>query len=296
MGIPERTETRNRAGPSRIPPVSKVAIIGAGPVGASIAHRLAQRGRVPSILLIDAKADVASGKILDIQQSGPVERFDTPLAASGDTLAAVSAPVVVVADDASGAPWDGDRGLALVQQLVRAGATGALVFACPSQTWLMEKCYRELKVSADRLVGTAAGAMIGAVRALAGLELGLASVELTVVGRPPALVIGWSAASVDGSLVSEQVPAHRLLAISHTMTRLWPPRPYAIASVTARVVEGLLNGSRERHPALTVLDGVLGARGSAVLLPLELGRTRVQSHVVPSLSPQERTDMLNGIQ
>jgi hypothetical protein len=32
-----------------------------------------------------------------------------------------------------------------------------------------------------------------------------------------------------------------------------------------------------------------------VLLPLELGRLRVLSHVVPSLSPQERTTFVNGV-
>jgi hypothetical protein len=152
-----------------------------------------------------------------------------------------------------------------------------------------------LKVPADRLIGTASSAMVGAVQAVAGLELGLAAVELTVVGRPPALVIGWSAAAVDGSLVSEQIAAHRLLAISQMLPRLWPPQPYAIASATAPIVEALVAGSRKRHPALTLLDGQLGARGRAVMLPLGLGRGRVLSHVVPSLSPQERTEMVNGI-
>lgn len=250
---------------------------------------------MPSIAVIDAAAAVAAGKVLDIQQSGPVERFDTPLSSLGDELAAAAAPVVVVADEHAAGPWEGDRGLALLDRLVRAGSKAAFVFACPSQTWLMEKCYTELKVPADRLIGAAPSAMVGAVQAVAGLELGLSAVELTVVGRPPALVIGWSAAAVDGSLVSEQIPAHRLLAISAMLPRLWPPKPYAIASAAAPIVEALLSGSRKRHAALTVIDGSLGARGRAVMLPLGLGRGRVLSHVIPSLSPQERTEMVNGI-
>jgi hypothetical protein len=32
-----------------------------------------------------------------------------------------------------------------------------------------------------------------------------------------------------------------------------------------------------------------------VLLPLELGIGRVASHVVPSLSPQERTELMNSV-
>lgn len=276
--------------------MSQVAIIGAGAIGASVAHRLAQRSRVGSIVLIDSNGSLAAGKALDIRQSGPVEHFDTPITTAGDPLAAAAASVIVVADDASAGPWDGDRGLALMQQMARAGSTAAVVFACPSQTWLMEKCYSEIGMAAHRLVGSAAGAMVGALRALAGLELGLASVDLTVVGRPPALVVGWSAATVDGSLLNELVPAHRLAALSQALSKLWPPKPYAIASVTAPIVEELIQGGRRRRPALTIVDGVLGARGRAVMLPLRLGRGRVIDHTIPSLSPQERTELTNSAQ
>jgi hypothetical protein len=48
-------------------------------------------------------------------------------------------------------------------------------------------------------------------------------------------------------------------------------------------------------PGLTVTAGGFGPAGTAVLLPLELGRLRVLSHVVPSLSPQERTMFVNGV-
>jgi malate dehydrogenase len=276
-------------------PVSIVAILGSGPLGASLAHRLAERGRVRVVRLIDTNSGAAAGKALDIAQSGPVQHFDTRIDATDALLSACGAAVIVVADDTATGEWEGERGLALVAQLVRAGTTAPLVFAGPRQAWLIEKSYAELKVKADRLVGTAASAMVSAARAWAGVELGLASVELTVVGRPPAFTIGWSAATSCGSLVSERLPAHRLLALSASLTRLWPPGPLAIAAATAPVVEALVTGSRRLHPAMTLLDGVLGARGRSVMLPLELGHGRVLGHVIPSLSPQERTDLMNGI-
>lgn len=276
-------------------PVPDVAIIGAGPIGASTAHRLAERACVGSVVLIDDAGSVAAGKALDIRQSGPVQRFDTRVDGATDALAATTAPVVVIADASAAGAWQGEGGLALVRQLVRAGTKATVVFACPSQVLLMEACYRELHVSANRLVGSAHGAVVSRVRALAGLELGLAAVDLSVVGRPPKLVIGWSAASVNGSLLTDCVAAHRLLAISDALPKLSPPGPYAIASATAGIVEALVTGSRRRHHALTILEGDPGTRGSAVLLPLDLGRGRVLGHVIPSLSPQERTEMINGV-
>lgn len=279
----------------RIPPVPTVSIIGAGPIGASIAHRLVQRARIPSIRLIDSNANLAAGKALDIRQAGPVERFDVPMTTGADELAAVSSPVIVVADDSASGVWDGERGLALVQRLVRAGTSATFVFAASSHVWLMEKSYRELGVASDRLVGTAPSAVVGAVRALAGLELGLASVQLTVSGRPPSLVIAWSSATADGMLLTDRVAAHRLFALSRALPKLWPPAPYAIASATAQVIEGLVCGARRLLPALTIVDGEFGVRGTAVMLPLELGRGRVIGHVMPSLSAQEMTEMTSGL-
>jgi len=247
------------------------------------------------VRLIDSSAGVAAGKALDIQQAGPVERFDVPLTGDHDELAAVNSQVIVIADDSASGAWEGERGLALVQRLIRAGTTATFVFAAPSQVWLMEKAYGEVRVPADRLVGTAPSAMAGAVRALAGLELGIASVQLTVAGRPPALVIGWSSATTDGTLLTERVPAHRLFAISRALPKLWPPAPYAIGSATAQVIEALVCGARRLLPALTVVDGELGVRGRAVMLPLELGRGRVLGHVMPSLSAQEMTEMTSGL-
>lgn len=284
------------AGPGhRIPPVPIVSIIGAGPIGSSIAHRLAQRARIRSIRLVDGQAPVAAGKALDILQSGPIERFDVPIATGGDDLAAVGSAVIVMADDSAGGSWEGEKGLALVQRLVRAGTRATFVFAAPSQTWMMEKTWGEVGVPADRLVGTAPSAVVSAVRALAGLELGVASVQLTVAGRPPALVIGWSSATTDGTLLTDRVPAHRLFAISRALPKLWPPAPYAIASATAPVVEALICGARRLLPAMRIVDGELGVRGSAVMLPLELGQGRVLSHVMPSFTPQEMTEMTSGL-
>lgn len=275
--------------------MSSVAILGAGPIGAAVAHRLAQRGRIHEIRFVDASAGVASGKALDILQAGPVEKFDVRLSGTADVLAAASADVVVVADEHAEGEWQGDRGLAMLRPLLRAGIKAPLVFAGPRQAWLMEACARELKVPGERLVGSAPSALVSAARAFAGLELNLSSVELTIVGRPPAFVVGWSTATTAGALVTDRVPAHRLLAITQALARLWPSGPHAIGAATAPIVEALLMGSRQFHPALTMLDGELGARGHAVMLPLELGRGRVLGHVLPSLSPQERTELSNGI-
>jgi malate dehydrogenase len=276
--------------------VSFVAILGAGPIGAAVAHRLAERARVSSVRLIDESADAASGKALDIRQSGPVDGFDTPVTGSGDVLSAVGAAVVVVADTISAGEWQGEPGLGLIRRLVQAGSKGPFVFAGPSQIALIETAARELHVPPDRLIGTATSAITASVAALASVEAQRTGVSVVVAGRPPALVIGWSSATIAGSLLSETVPAHRLLAITQALPRLWPPGPQAIAAPTVDVIEGLVSGSRRLHHAMTVLDGEFGLRGIAAMLPLELGNGRVLARTIPSLSQQERTALVSGLE
>jgi len=272
-----------------------IAILGAGPIGAAIAHRLAERGRVSDVRLIDGNPGIAQGKALDIRQSEPIDGSDVRLSGASDPIDAASADVIVLADDTVGGAWDGDRGLGLIEKLVRAGSTAPFVFAAPTQLALMESAARELHVSADRLVGTAASAMESIVASFVNIELGQTGASVTVTGRPPSFVIGWSSATIGGGLVTDRVAPHRLLAISQALPRLWPPGAQAIAAPTALVIEALVSGSRRLISAVTIVGEELGARGRAGLLPVSLGNGRVLGRTVPSLSPQERNELLTQL-
>jgi len=161
----------------------------------------------------------------------------------------------------------------------------------------MEAVVRELGVPGDRIVGTAAAALAGAARALVALEVNGsgADVSLVVAGRPPAFVIAWSSATIGGALITDHVPAHRLVAIAQQTKGLWPTGPYAIAAATAPVVEGLLFGSRAQIPAVTIVDQEFGVRHGAALLPVSMGNGRVLARHSPSFSPQERVDFMNAL-
>jgi malate dehydrogenase len=277
--------------------MSVVAILGAGEIGSSVAFALARRARVRDVRLVDAAVTVAQGKALDIRQTGPIEGFDTIVSGRGDTLDATNADLIVIADAVDGGEWEGERGLALITRLARAGSKAPVVFAGPNQRWLMEAAVREAGVSADTIVGSATTATHSGLRALVALEVNGAGDDIAaaVVGRGPAFTIGWTSATLGGSLLSAAMPPHRMLAVADTLKKLWPPQPHAIGAATAIVVEGLLFGARRHTYATTVLNGEYGERGIATMLPLELGNRRVQKRIDPSLSGQERVEFLNAL-
>jgi malate dehydrogenase len=276
--------------------MSHVAVIGAGDLGGAIAHAIASRGLVRAVTIIDDASSVAAGKALDIRQSGPIDRADVRVDGASDVLAAVGASVIVLADAVGAGEWRDDRGLALVNRLMRAGTSAPFVFAGAGQIPLMRLAARELSVPADRLIGTAASAVVGTVRALVGVEIDGAGKDVAVIvtGQPPKSVVAWSSATVGGMLVVDRVPAHRLHAISQSLSRFWPPSPRAVAAPTACIVEALISGSRASHQAVAMLDGEFGVRGSMALLPLSLGRGRILARLMPSLSPQERTEAITS--
>jgi malate dehydrogenase len=275
--------------------MSLIAIIGAGPIGGAVAHKLAARSRVRQIRLIDPSGTIAQGKALDILQSGPVENFDVSVTGADSLHAAAGVDVVVVADSAAAeGEYTGEAALALVRRLLGAGVTAPLVFAGASQRDLLKRTITELHVASARAVGAAPLALESALRALCAVIADSSGVEvsLSVVGVPPKhTVIAWEEATVSGQPLTSVIGAHDIAALSARVSGLWPPGPYALGSATARIVEALCDGSRRRYSCF-----VDSGRGTIVAMPVELGRGGVLRIIQPALTRLERTTLENALE
>src|SRR5206468_2458149 len=64
------------------PMLEKVAVVGAGNVGATASQRLAEKNLARTVVMIDVVEGVPQGKALDQWQSGPIEGFDTRVVGS----------------------------------------------------------------------------------------------------------------------------------------------------------------------------------------------------------------------
>ncbi|MCI0645788.1 MAG: malate dehydrogenase, partial [Chloroflexi bacterium] len=74
---------------------NKIAFYGAGNVGATAAHWLAEM-EIGDCVLFDIFGQVAAGKALDLYESGPAMGFDTRVTGSTDPTSIEGADVVVV--------------------------------------------------------------------------------------------------------------------------------------------------------------------------------------------------------
>jgi malate dehydrogenase len=274
-----------------------LAIAGAGDIAGALAQRAASRERFREIRLIDEIGTAAAGLALDIRQAGPVDGYDTRVTGHASLDAAAGASVIVIADRAGGAEWEGDAGLAMLARLLPLAGEAPLLFAGANQLWLMEAAHRELKVPAWRMAGSAPIALEGALRALAAIAIDRSAtgVHLHAFGRPPAgIVIGWSAAVAGGSPLERVLPAHQRLAIAERARGLWPPGPTALAAAAARVAEALAHGSRREFTCTVLGDGSAFPRGIAAAVPVQLARGRVLKVNRPALSSREQVEFDNA--
>ncbi len=73
----------------------KIALIGAGNIGGTLAHLAALKG-LGDVVLFDVVEGVPQGKALDLSQCGPVEGFDATITGSNDYADIAGADVIIV--------------------------------------------------------------------------------------------------------------------------------------------------------------------------------------------------------
>ena len=73
----------------------KIALVGAGNIGGTLAHLAALKG-LGDIVLFDVAEGIPQGKALDLSQCGPVEGFDAAITGSNDYADIAGADVVIV--------------------------------------------------------------------------------------------------------------------------------------------------------------------------------------------------------
>ncbi len=73
----------------------KVSIIGAGNIGATVAHLIALK-KIADIVLIDVVEGLAEGKALDMHEAAPIEEYDVKITGSNDFKETKDSDIVVI--------------------------------------------------------------------------------------------------------------------------------------------------------------------------------------------------------
>jgi malate dehydrogenase len=272
--------------------VSTVAILGAGDIGGALARELAAVDVVSRIVIIDDLGNVASGKALDVAQSGPVDGYHTALSGTSDVAAVVGAKAIVIADRAAqpAAEYVDDAGLSVLRRAAGLNQSAFFICAGARQASIVEQGVNEAGLSRMRVIGSAPEALRSAVIAITAAEAHAAptDIALSVLGRPGNVIVPWDEASIAGRCATNVLSAAQLARLDARIARLWPPGPYALGSAAARLVRTALTRSPRVHAAQVAVTRDEGLPGRSAMMPVTLNPSGIATLVPPSLSTRDR--------
>jgi L-lactate dehydrogenase len=291
---------------------SKVSIIGAGSVGATIAYASLIRGVGKTVALYDLDADKTRAEVLDLNQGIQFVPMANVLG-SDDIAVTAGSDVVVVTAGAKQKPGQTRLELAGVNVAMCRTLMPSLVELSPDALFLLITnpvdvvTYAALKYSglpSRRVFGSGTVLDTSRLRILLAEHCGVAvqSVHAFVVGEHGDSEIPlWSRASIGPVPVSDwSVPGQppldegtraqivdQVVHAAEQIIRGKGATNYAIGLATTRIIEAVLFDESSVLPVSSLLDGPYGISDVCLSLPSIVHGRGVETVLTPSLTPEE---------
>jgi malate dehydrogenase len=294
---------------------NKIALIGAGNIGGTLAHIAAAR-ELGDIILFDVVEGVPQGKALDLSQCGPVEGFDVALKGSNDYADIKGADVIIVTAGVARKPGmsrDDLLGINLkvmkaVGAGIKANAPGAFVICITNPLDAMVWALREFSGLPHHMVVGMAGVLDSArFRTFLAQEFGVSVQDVTafvlgghgdtmvpiveystVAGIPiPDLIrMGWSTAErIDAIVKRTRGGGGEIVALLGTGSAYYAP-----ATAGIEMAEAYLKDKKRLLPCAVNLTGQYGVNDLYVGVPCIIGAGGVEKIVEIELNAEARAN------
>src|SRR6476646_6565521 len=286
---------------------NKIALIGAGQIGGTLAHLIGLK-ELGDVVLFDIMEGVPQGKALDLIQSSPVEGFDARFAGANSYEGIEGAAVCIVT---AGIPRKPGINLKVMEQVgagIKKYAPNAFVICITNpldaMVWALQKCCALPK---SMVVGMAGVLDSARFRYFLADEFHVSVEDVTafvlgghgdtmvplirysaVAGIPvPDLVkMGWTtAARLDGIVERTRNGGGEIVGLLKTGSAFYAPASSAIA-----MAESYLRDKKRVLPAAAWLDGQYGVRDVYVGVPVVIGAGGVERLVEIALDREEKAD------
>jgi malate dehydrogenase len=290
----------------------KIALIGAGQIGGTLAH-LAAIKELGDIILFDIAEGTPQGKALDIAQSGPIEGFDASLKGANSYADIAGADVCIVTAGVPRKPGmsrDDLLGINLkvmkaVGEGLKAHAPNAFVICITNPLDAMVWALREFSgLPHHKVVGMAGVLDAGRFRHFLATEFNVSMKDVTafvlgghgdtmvplarystVAGIPlPDLVkMGWTTQEkLDGIIQRTRDGGAEIVGLLKTGSAFYAPAASAI-----EMAEAYIKDQKRLLPVAAFVKGAFGLDGMYVGVPVILGAGGVERLVEIQMTPDE---------
>jgi L-lactate dehydrogenase len=294
-------------------PVSptRIAIIGAGHVGATLAYALLLSGLASEIVLIDQNRARAEGEVDDLNDG--VLFTSTARVRAGGVEECAGAAVTVITAGAGQHP--GQKRLDLVEQngaivrelvpeIVRRNPAGLIVVATNPVDVMSYAAWRLSGLKPPQVIGT--GTILDSARfrrrLAARFDVDPHSVHALIIGEHgDSEVPVWSRVTIAGMTLGELGAASGHDADEQQLQELFRSTRdaaygiiaqkgatyYAIAAGIVRLLEAIIRDQKTVLPVSTLIDGYYGVDDIYLSLPSVIGRSGVHQVLHLTLSDAE---------
>jgi malate dehydrogenase len=292
--------------------LTKIAVVGAGNVGATAAQRLAEKSLARTVVMIDVIEGVPQGKALDQWQSGPIEGFDARVIGGQSYDDAEGAELFVVTAGIARKPGMSRDDLVKtnagivksVSEQIKRVAPGAIVIVVSNPLDVM--CYVTLKTTGfprERVIGMAGVLDTARYRMFLAeaLNVSVEDIQAMVLGgHGDTMVPLISYTTVSGIPVSQLLSPEKLAGIvertrnggaeivAHLKTG---SAFYAPSAAAVQMVEAIVLDKKRILPCAAWLKGEFGLTDVFCGVPCKLGRRGLEGIVEVTLTAGERRDL-----
>jgi malate dehydrogenase len=294
--------------------MKQVSIIGSGNVGANCAFFIVEN-HTASVLLVDIKEGLSTGKALDISEAGPIRQYDTRLRGSDDIRAIRDSSIVVISAGRVRRPGESREDLyrdngPLIRRIcsdIRELAPDAVVINVVEpvdMTTLLAQSI--LGFDRGRVLGVGGLLSSTRLRYLVSKALGVSPREVTgmVIGpHHPDMVPLRNTVRISG------IPADKLLTREQFDTIVEEVRKadetilymaqhatafYAPSAAIAALVEAIARDTKAILPVSVRLEGEYGLNEIAVSVPARIGERGMERVISVDMSAAEAEEFRNA--
>ena len=286
----------------------KVTVVGSGNVGATVAHRLADK-QLADVVLIDILEGVPQGKGLDLLESGPIEGYDVRIRGTNDYADTAASDLVVLTagfprkpgmsrDDLLKANYDVVKGT--VEQVVKHSPNCIFIVVTNPLDAMAQTAYRVSGFSKNRVIGMAGILDTARYRTFIAeaLNVSVQNVQGFVLGgHGDTMVPVPRYTTVAGIPVTELLPKEQLDQIikrtanggAEIVSLLKTGSAYyAPSAAVVEMIDAVFNDRKKILPCAAYLEGEYGIHGLFVGVPAKLGARGVEQIIEIRLTPEEQ--------
>ncbi len=286
----------------------KVALIGAGMIGGTLAHLAALKG-LGDVVLFDVVEGLPQGKALDLLESGPIEGFDASIVGTNKYDDIKGADVCIVTAGLARKPGMSRDDLLSVNTKIMLDVAGNIRDHAPNAFVIVITNPLDAMVTVmkritgfpkQRVVGQAGVLDSSRYRTFVAMELGVSvqSVNAIVLGgHGDDMVPVRSYCQVGGVPVAKLIKPERLDAIEARVRKAGGEIVnllktgsafYSPAHAAIQMAEAYLFDRKQILPCAALLEGEYGVKGFYVGVPVVIGAGGVERVVEMELTADER--------